>query len=95
MGSAFLLVPWQQYQFDDDLDLLRRHYNGMKRYVIISPAAPPTTSSITGLATGMTLARNPGSRTHTISLTATAFYIYTWFWRIPPRYSATGRSATI
>jgi len=32
-GSAFILVPWQQYQFDGDLDLLRRHYDGMKRYV--------------------------------------------------------------
>ena len=32
-GSAFLLVPWQQYQFDGDLDLLRRHCDGMKRYV--------------------------------------------------------------
>lgn len=32
-GSAFLLVPWQQYEFTGDLDLLRRHYDEMKRYV--------------------------------------------------------------
>jgi len=31
-GSAFLVVPWQQYQFCGDLDLLRTHYADMKRY---------------------------------------------------------------
>jgi alpha-L-rhamnosidase len=31
-GSAFLLVPWQQYLFNGDLELLRRHYEDMKRY---------------------------------------------------------------
>ncbi|RYX86449.1 hypothetical protein EON83_01910 [bacterium] len=32
-GSAFVLIAWQQYQFNGDLELLRRHYDGMKRYV--------------------------------------------------------------
>lgn len=31
-GSAFLIVPWQQYQFCGDLDLFRTHYADMKRY---------------------------------------------------------------
>ncbi len=31
-GSAFIIVPWQQYQFCGDLDLLRTHYADMKRY---------------------------------------------------------------
>ena len=31
-GSAFIIVPWQQYQFDADLDLLREHYAAMKKY---------------------------------------------------------------
>jgi predicted neuraminidase len=31
-NSAFILVPWQQYQFTGDLDLLRAHYDAMKRY---------------------------------------------------------------
>jgi alpha-L-rhamnosidase len=31
-GAAFILVPWQQYQFTGDPDLLRVHYNAMKRY---------------------------------------------------------------
>lgn len=32
-GSAFILVAWQQYLFNGDLELLRRHYDAMKRYV--------------------------------------------------------------
>ena len=32
-GSAFLLVPWQQYEFTGDLEMLRHHYDGMARYV--------------------------------------------------------------
>jgi len=31
-GSAFIIVPWQQYHFNGDLDLLRTHYEQMKRY---------------------------------------------------------------
>ncbi len=31
-GSAFIIVPWQQYQFTGDLDLLQKHYDAMKRY---------------------------------------------------------------
>ncbi len=32
-GSAFVLVPWQQYEWTGDLGLLRRHYDGLKHYV--------------------------------------------------------------
>ena len=32
-SSAFIMVPWQQYLFDGDLELVRRHYEEMKRYV--------------------------------------------------------------
>ena len=32
-GSAYVLVPWQQYEWTGDIDLLRQHYPGMKRYV--------------------------------------------------------------
>lgn len=31
-GAAFIVVPWQQYQFLGDTALLRRHYAAMKRY---------------------------------------------------------------
>ena len=32
-GSSMVLVPWQQYEFDGDLSLLRRHYDAMAHYV--------------------------------------------------------------
>jgi hypothetical protein len=32
-GAAFILVPWQQYLFDGDIDMLREHYEAMTRYV--------------------------------------------------------------
>jgi hypothetical protein len=80
-GSAFLLVPWQQYQFDGDLDLLRRHYDGMKRYV--DYLAGRATNHIVnyGLGDWYDLGpKSPGIAQLTpISLTATAFYYYdTW-----------------
>jgi hypothetical protein len=31
-GAAFILVPWQQYEFCGDPELLQRHYPAMKRY---------------------------------------------------------------
>ena len=32
-GSAGLIVPWQQYEFAGDVEMLRRHYEVMKKYV--------------------------------------------------------------
>jgi alpha-L-rhamnosidase len=31
-GAAFIIVPWQQYEFTGDLDLFRAHYGAMKAY---------------------------------------------------------------
>lgn len=31
-GAAFILVPWQQYEFNGDTELMRTHYPAMKRY---------------------------------------------------------------
>jgi hypothetical protein len=31
-GASFIAIPWQQYEFTGDAELLRRHYHGMKRY---------------------------------------------------------------
>jgi hypothetical protein len=80
-GSAFLLVPWQQYRFDGDLDLLRRHYDGMKRYV--DYLARRATNHIVNYGLGDWYdigPKPPGIAQLTpISLTATAFYYYdTW-----------------
>jgi hypothetical protein len=80
-GSAFLLVPWQQYQFDGDLDLLRRHYDGMKRYV--DYLAGRATNHIVNYGLGDWYdigPKHPGiSQLTPIALTGTAFYYYdTW-----------------
>jgi len=32
-SSSFLLVPWQQYEFDGDLELFRQDYDAMARHV--------------------------------------------------------------
>ncbi len=32
-GAAFIEVPWQQYQFNGDKDLLEKYYPAMKRYL--------------------------------------------------------------
>jgi hypothetical protein len=80
-GSAFLLVPWQQYQFDGDLDLLRRHYDDMKRYV--DYLAGRATNHIVNYGLGDWYdigPKPPGIAQLTpVALTATAFYYYdTW-----------------
>jgi hypothetical protein len=32
-GSSCIIVPWQQYQFDGDIGLLRQRYEAMKNYI--------------------------------------------------------------
>ena len=32
-GSACIIVPWQQYEFEGDARLLKERYEGMKRYI--------------------------------------------------------------
>ncbi len=32
-SSSFILVPWQQYEFDGDLELFRQYYPAMRRHV--------------------------------------------------------------
>jgi len=32
VGRAFILVPWQQYEFTGDLEPMRVHYAAMKKY---------------------------------------------------------------
>ncbi|MFT3781358.1 MAG: family 78 glycoside hydrolase catalytic domain [Nibricoccus sp.] len=32
-GASFILVPWQQYLFTGDTELLKTHYEAMKRYI--------------------------------------------------------------
>ena len=80
-GSAFVLVPWQQFQFTSDSELLRRHYDGMKRYVAYLGTKARTNILSHGLGDWYDIGpRPPGvSQLTPISLTATAFYYYdTW-----------------
>jgi alpha-L-rhamnosidase len=75
-GSAFLLVPWQQYEFTGDLSLLERHYGGMKRYVTYLSAKSKDGIVDYGLGDWYDIGpRPPGPSQQTpIALTATAFY---------------------
>ncbi|HEX8295987.1 MAG TPA: family 78 glycoside hydrolase catalytic domain, partial [Chthoniobacteraceae bacterium] len=77
-GSAFLLVPWQQYQFTGDTTLLRRHYDAMKRYVAFLGASAKEHIVSVGLGDWYDLGPKPpwGSQLTPPPLTATAFYYY-------------------
>jgi len=80
-GSAFVIVPWQQYQFTGDGELLRRHYEGMKRYVAFLDGKATNHILAYGLGDWYDLGpRPPGLAQLTpVALTATAFYYYdTW-----------------
>jgi hypothetical protein len=75
-GSAFVLVPWQQYQWTGDVALLRDHYEAMARYV--SYLGTRATDHIVshGLGDWYDIGpKPPGMAQLTpIALTATAFY---------------------
>ena len=81
-GSACILVPWQQYEFDGDLPLLQKHYDLMKRYAA-HLASGADTNNILNHGLGDWYDRGPKTpglaQLTPISLTATAFYFYdTW-----------------
>ena len=80
-GSAFVIVPWQQFQFTGDPELLRRYYDGMKRYVAY--LGSKSKGSIVAHGLGDWYDIGPGepgpSKLTPNALTATAFYFYdTW-----------------
>lgn len=80
-GSAGLIVPWQQYEFDGDLNLLRKHYDVMKKYVGYLDTTATNDIVNHGLGDWYDLGpRTPGLAQLTpVALTATAFYFYdTW-----------------
>ena len=77
-GSAFILVPWQQYQFDGDSQLLSHYYEAMKRYVEYLGTKATNNIVSHGLGDWYDLgSRSPGEAQLTPkALTATAFYFY-------------------
>jgi len=80
-GSAFILVPWQQYEFTGDLALLRAHYDAMKRYVAYLGTRATNHIVSHGLGDWYDLGPNPPgvAQLTPLPLTATAFYYYdTW-----------------
>ncbi|MEW6237303.1 MAG: alpha-L-rhamnosidase C-terminal domain-containing protein [Candidatus Omnitrophota bacterium] len=77
-GSAYVICPWQQYEWTGDLKLLREHYEGMKRYVAYLGSKAKDHIVSHGLGDWCDLGPNsPGTAQLTpIPLTATAFYYY-------------------
>jgi len=77
-GSAFIIVPWQQYQFCGDLDLLRQHYDRMKRYFGYLESIATNDIVAEGLGDWYDLGpEKPGKAQLTPPpVTATAFYYY-------------------
>lgn len=75
-GSAFILVPWQQYQFDGDIELLRRYYEPMKRYVTYLGSRATNHIVDHGLGDWYDIGPKPPgfSQLTPRALTATAFY---------------------
>jgi hypothetical protein len=80
-GSAGIIVPWQQYEFDGDREMLRRHYDVMKKYVAYLGTTATNHIVNHGLGDWYDLGpKAPGVAQLTpVSLAATAFYFYdTW-----------------
>lgn len=75
-SAAFILVPWQQYEFSGDLELFRRHFDAMKSYVAYLGTRATNHILSYGLGDWYDLGPNkPGvSQLTPQSLTATAFY---------------------
>lgn len=77
-GSAYVIVPWQQYEWTGDLDLLRRHYDGMKRYVAYLGGRATNHIVSHGLGDWYDIGpADPGKAQLTpVALTATGFYYF-------------------
>ncbi len=75
-GSAFLLVPWQQYEFDGDLNLFRTHYDAMTNYLAYLGSRADNYIINYGLGDWYDVGpKHPGiSQLTPIALTGTAFY---------------------
>jgi len=77
-GSAMLLVPWQQYEFTGDIELMQRYYEPMKRYVAYLGSRATNHIVSHGLGDWFDIGPNPPgfAQITPIPLTATAFYYY-------------------
>ena len=75
-SSAFILIPWQQYEFDGDLNLFRLHYAAMTNYLAYLGTRANNYIVDFGLGDWYDIGpRAPGiSQLTPFALTATAFY---------------------
>jgi hypothetical protein len=75
-GSACVLVPWQQYEWTGDPDLLRQSYDLMKRYVNYLGSRATDHVVAYGLGDWYDLGPKPPGQAQLtpVALTATAFY---------------------
>jgi len=77
-GAAFILVPWQQYEFNADVQLLERHYPAMKRYFSYLESRADNDLLNDGLGDWFDLGPNKPGRAQLTPppVTATAFLFY-------------------
>ncbi len=75
-GAAYVIVPWQQYLWTGDIELLRRHFDGMKRYVEYLASKADGHILSHGLGDWYDIGPKPPgyAQLTPIALTATAFY---------------------
>ena len=75
-GSASVLVPWQQYEFDGDREMLSRNYEMMKKYVAYLGTTATNDIVNHGLGDWYDLGPKPPgfSQLTPVALVATAFY---------------------
>jgi len=77
-GSAFIIVPWQQYLFTGDTSLIGDYYERMKRYLAFLSATAADNIISFGLGDWYDLGPKPpwGSQLTPVPFTATAIYYY-------------------
>ena len=77
-GSAYLIVPWQQYEFAGDLDLVRAHYESMTHSVAFLSTRATNNILSHGLGDWYDLGPKPPgvSQLTPIPLPATAVFFY-------------------
>jgi hypothetical protein len=75
-SSTFILMPWQQYEFDGDLNLFRAHYGAMTNYLAYLGSRADGCIVNYGLGDWFDVGpKKPGvSQLTPIALTTTAFY---------------------
>jgi hypothetical protein len=75
-SSAIILVPWQQYQFDGDLNLFRTHYDAMTNYLAYLGSRASNNIVNYGLGDWYDMGPKPPgvAQLTPIALTASAFY---------------------